>query len=76
MNNDMNSNGGVPPPPTQKSKTDDAKVDVVVTLEDLFKGKVVKITSTRNILCSVCIGYVKTLYDNNRYQLLIIFSFF
>ncbi|KAF3989866.1 hypothetical protein FT663_03437 [Candidozyma haemuli var. vulneris] len=40
----------------QNRKTDDAEINVEVTLEDLFKGKVVKFTSTRNIICKSCSG--------------------
>lgn len=37
-------------------KTEDAKLDVEVTLEDLYKGKVIKSTSTRDIICNHCKG--------------------
>lgn len=40
----------------QTPRTDDAVITVEVTLEDLYKGKVVKITSTRNIICKSCLG--------------------
>lgn len=40
----------------EKQTTDDAHLNVKVTLEDLFKGKIVKINSTRDILCRVCHG--------------------
>lgn len=43
-------------PMQQSNRTEDARLDVNVTLEDLFKGKTVKITSTRNILCGGCSG--------------------
>ncbi|ODV63966.1 uncharacterized protein ASCRUDRAFT_78929 [Ascoidea rubescens DSM 1968] len=53
-------NGGVPPgfqkqyqPPT---KTDDAELNVKVTLEDLYRGKVIKFTITRDLLCHSCKG--------------------
>ncbi len=43
------------------TKTEDAKLDINVTLADLYNGKTVKITSTRNILCTLCKGLgVKT----------------
>lgn len=51
-------NGGMPTGgarPSEK-KTEDAHVNVNVTLEDLYKGKVVKITSTRNVICKRCQG--------------------
>ncbi|OVF11289.1 putative DnaJ protein-like [Clavispora lusitaniae] len=51
----MNDNGPRQQRPTP-GRTDDAHMDVDVTLEDLYVGKVVKITSTRNILCSTCQG--------------------
>lgn len=37
-------------------KTEDAELEVTVTLEELYMGKVVKITSTRNIICTSCQG--------------------
>ncbi|GMM38124.1 Xdj1 protein [Saccharomycopsis crataegensis] len=40
----------------QQGKTEDAHLNVNVTLQDLFKGKVVKINSTRDILCRICHG--------------------
>lgn len=50
-------NSGGPPGGRQRAKrTADAELEVHVTLEDLFVGKVVKITSTRNIICSACQG--------------------
>lgn len=43
---------------TQKrqERTEDAKMDVDITLEDLYKGKTYKITSTRNVICPTCAG--------------------
>lgn len=38
------------------TKTDDAELEVDVSLEDLYKGKTVKITSTRDVLCGTCHG--------------------
>ncbi|OBA21053.1 DnaJ-domain-containing protein [Metschnikowia bicuspidata var. bicuspidata NRRL YB-4993] len=58
----QNMNGGAPPHSGGRSrtrgkqKTDDAELEVDVTLEDLFKGKTVKITSTRDVLCGSCHG--------------------
>ncbi|KAH3672791.1 hypothetical protein WICMUC_004013 [Wickerhamomyces mucosus] len=42
--------------PKTPKKTDDARLDVDVTLGDLYNGKTIKITSTRNILCKLCKG--------------------
>lgn len=39
-----------------KKRTEDAVINVDVTLEDLFKGKMVKITSTRQVICGACKG--------------------
>lgn len=39
-----------------KPRTEDAKIEVEVSLEDLFKGKTIKTTSTRNIICTLCKG--------------------
>lgn len=49
----MNGGGD---PRQRARKTEDAKLDVNVTLADLYNGKTVKITSTRNILCTLCKG--------------------
>lgn len=58
--NGMNGGGhGGPPggrPRAGKPRTEDAELDVDITLEDLFKGKVIKSTSTRNIICTSCKG--------------------
>lgn len=54
-----NMNGGPRPGRTQQGRsqrTEDAELQVEVTLEDLYNGKVVKITSTRNIVCPGCLG--------------------
>ncbi|GEQ67525.1 hypothetical protein JCM33374_g1190 [Metschnikowia sp. JCM 33374] len=58
-----NMNGGGPTPRQsgksrggKKQKTDDAELELDVSLEDLFKGKTVKITSTRDIICGSCHG--------------------
>ncbi|KAL6016863.1 DnaJ-like protein xdj1 [Candidozyma auris] len=50
--NGQSSNGAA----KHKSSTEDANINIEVTLEDLFKGKVVKVTSTRNIICKSCGG--------------------
>lgn len=42
--------------PHASNRTPDANIDVEVTLEDLFKGKTIKTTSTRNIVCTLCKG--------------------
>ncbi|KAG7195960.1 uncharacterized protein KQ657_002347 [Scheffersomyces spartinae] len=49
------------PPKPAVPRTDDATIEVDVTLEDLFKGKVIKTTITRDILCTLCdgVGYKK-----------------
>lgn len=39
-----------------KPRTEDAKIEVDVVLEDLFKGKTIKTASTRNIICTLCKG--------------------
>lgn len=53
-----NMNGGPPAGGARpgKPRTKDAEINVDVTLEDLFNGKVIKITSTRDIICSHCHG--------------------
>lgn len=54
-----NMNGGVPgggPTFTSKPRTKDAELDIEVTLEDLFKGKIIRSTATRNIICTHCKG--------------------
>lgn len=48
--------GGAPRRPQTKPRTEDAELEVTVTLEDLFRGKVIKSTSTRNIICTTCKG--------------------
>lgn len=47
-----------PPPPKPKrgGRTEDGHVEFPVTLEELYKGKVVKFTSKRNKLCELCSG--------------------
>lgn len=47
-------NGGSKP--KRSNRTEDANLDVYVTLSDLYNGKTVKITSSRNILCTLCKG--------------------
>jgi DnaJ family protein A protein 2 len=42
--------------PRTRARTEDAEINVDVTLEDLFKGKVIRTTSTRNIICVTCKG--------------------
>lgn len=51
-NGNMNGNGYS----SHKQRTEDAEMEVEVTLEDLYKGKVIKSTSTRNIICTKCLG--------------------
>ncbi|CAI5760003.1 unnamed protein product [Candida verbasci] len=38
------------------NKTEDAHIEVEITLEELYKGKVIRTTSTRNIICTLCKG--------------------
>lgn len=52
-----NMNGGPPGGDRRRAaRTEDAELEVKVLLEDLFNGKTVKITSTRNIICGHCSG--------------------
>lgn len=55
---DGSGNGPPPPPPKGKAggKTADGHVDFPISLEELYKGKVVKFTSTRSKLCESCKG--------------------
>jgi DnaJ family protein A protein 2 len=48
--------GGQPRQRQKPPRTEDAHLEVEVTLEDLFKGKVIKTTSTRSIVCTHCKG--------------------
>lgn len=56
--------GGGPPPGYQqqqqqqkrKQKTDDAFIDIDLTLEELYKGKVFKMNSVRDVICKSCSG--------------------
>lgn len=52
-----------PPPRKKGGKTEDGQVEFPITLEELYKGKVVKFTSHRNKLCIHCLGSVSTLYN-------------
>ena len=49
---------GSPPPrrPAGGGRTQDATIDYTVTLEDLYHGKTVRISTKRNVLCSRCEG--------------------
>lgn len=47
----MNNNS-----PKKSKKTEDAVLNVDVTLEDLYKGKTIRSTSTRNVICKRCEG--------------------
>lgn len=42
--------------PELKKRTEDARIQIKVTLEDVFKGKVIKMASTRDVLCKGCSG--------------------
>lgn len=54
--NNMNSHGGHAPRQEALRRTEDAHMNIDVTLAELYVGKVVKITSTRNIVCTGCHG--------------------
>ncbi|ABN68151.2 DnaJ subfamily A member [Scheffersomyces stipitis CBS 6054] len=54
--NDMNGANGHRQSAGAKARTEDAEIEVDVTLEDLFKGKIIRTTSTRNIICTLCKG--------------------
>lgn len=54
-------NFGAPPggggsKPRRKRRTEDAHIPIDVTLEEVFKGKVFKMESTRDVLCKSCSG--------------------
>lgn len=53
MNSDPRPNAAKP---MRAVRTDDLHVDFTLTLEELYKGKVLKMGSSRKILCSVCSG--------------------
>lgn len=42
--------------PRRPMRTEDAHIDIEVTLEEVFKGKVFKMESTRDVLCKTCSG--------------------
>lgn len=52
----MNGHGPSSQSRSKKARTEDAKLDIDVTLEDLYNGKTIKTTSTRNIICTHCKG--------------------
>ncbi|AOW03507.1 hypothetical protein B0I75DRAFT_138527 [Yarrowia lipolytica] len=56
----FNNMGSDPRPnaakPMRATRTDDLHVDFSLSLEELYKGKVLKMGSSRKILCSVCTG--------------------
>lgn len=51
------SGSNAPKKKKKGGKTADGHVNFPITLEELYKGKVVKLTSKRNILCPTCSGY-------------------
>jgi DnaJ family protein A protein 2 len=53
----MGGMGGMPGRPPRKTKGRDVVHQYEVSLEELYKGKTVKLSSTRNKLCSTCTGY-------------------
>ncbi|RLV90812.1 DnaJ subfamily A member 2 [Spathaspora sp. JA1] len=42
--------------PGRHNRTEDARIEVDVTLEELYTGKTIRITSARNIICTHCKG--------------------
>lgn len=42
--------------PGLKKRTEDARIAIKVSLEDIYKGKVIKMASTRDVLCKGCGG--------------------
>lgn len=48
--------GGHRNQPQESNRTDDSHLSVKVTLADLYNGKTVKMTSTRDIICTLCKG--------------------
>ncbi|KAJ5165991.1 hypothetical protein N7492_006287 [Penicillium capsulatum] len=53
----MGGMGGMPGGPgAVPRKSPDTVQDYEVTLEDLYKGKTVKFTSVKNVICSLCSG--------------------
>ncbi|KAG7663518.1 XDJ1 [[Candida] subhashii] len=52
MNQQPNGHGG----PRRANRTEDGHIEIEVTLEDLYKGKTIRTTSTRNIICTTCKG--------------------
>ncbi|KAK6458753.1 DnaJ subfamily A member [Scheffersomyces xylosifermentans] len=56
FNNMNGSNGHGARGKPNKMRTEDAEIEIEVTLEDLFRGKTIRTTSTRNIICTSCKG--------------------
>ncbi|KAA8914773.1 hypothetical protein TRICI_002849 [Trichomonascus ciferrii] len=52
----MHAGAGAGPRPGRPKRTEDAQIDLEVTLEEAFKGKVFKMESTRDVLCKTCAG--------------------
>ncbi|EEH04323.1 mitochondrial import protein MAS5 [Histoplasma capsulatum G186AR] len=56
----MNMGGGMPgfggPRPSKPRKGQNEVQEYSVSLEDLYKGRTVKFSSTKNVLCSLCKG--------------------
>ncbi|CDK25361.1 unnamed protein product [Kuraishia capsulata CBS 1993] len=42
--------------PKESEFTPDAELEITITLEDIYKGKISKFTSTREIICTQCSG--------------------
>lgn len=52
----MGGQGGPHARKPAQARTDDAELAIEVTLEDIFVGKTIRITSTRLIICKLCHG--------------------
>ncbi|AOA63165.1 DnaJ-like chaperone [Komagataella phaffii CBS 7435] len=53
FNNHHQQRGSRPP---KERKTPDAVMEMEISLHDLYKGKVIKVSSTRSTICSKCSG--------------------
>ena len=56
MGGGMDGFGGPGAGPRKPRKSPDEEQKYEVTLEDLYKGKTVRFTSTKQVICSVCSG--------------------
>uniref|UniRef100_A0A060SXL0 ARAD1A13794p n=1 Tax=Blastobotrys adeninivorans TaxID=409370 RepID=A0A060SXL0_BLAAD len=48
--------GGGPRPHVNKKRTDDEEIPLSVSLQEAYKGKLYKMSATRNVVCKVCQG--------------------